>query len=99
MTDKSNWWMIEPVVRKVVRDWDPTGLFDLGAPEDENDREILQIVGRVHRIRSAADATAILSEVFAPELQPPDLRREPVASVGAKLYAALREAGVTQITE
>jgi hypothetical protein len=99
MTDRSTWKKVEPVVRKVIRDWDPSGLFELGAPDNEHDREILQIVGRVGRIRNSADAVAVLIEVFTPNLRPEELGREDFVSVGKKLFDALDEAGIIETAE
>ncbi len=99
MTDRNQWNRIEPVVRKVIHEWDPYGLLEIGAPKDEWDREILQIVGRVSRIDSPSDAVKILSDVFTEAFQPEGFGQDECAEVGRKLYDALKDAGLIKIEE
>jgi len=99
MTDRSQWKRIEPVVRKVVHDWDPYHLLEIGAPDDEWDREILQIVGRANRIASPADAARVISEVFTEAFHPEGFGQDDCAEIGKKLFSALKDAGLIQIAE
>jgi hypothetical protein len=99
MTDRSQWKRIEPVVRKVIHAWDPYRLLEGGAPGDEWDREILQIVARVGRIYSAADAAAVVSEVFTEAFHPEGFGQDELAEVGKKLFTALQDAGMIEAPE
>lgn len=90
---------IELIVRKVIHGWDPYHLLEGGAPDDEWDREILQIVGRVGRIHSAFDAAAIVSEVFTEAFHPEGFGPDDCAEVGSKLFSALQEAGIIEAVE
>ncbi len=99
MTDQLQWKRIEPIVRKVIHGWDPYHLLEGGAPEDEWDREIIQIVGRVDRIHSAIDASAVVSEVFTAAFHPEGFGQEDCAEVGRKLFTALQESGIIKGAE
>ncbi len=99
MIDRSQWKQIEPIVRKVIHDWDPYHLLEVGAPEDEWDREILQIVGRVGRIHSPDDAAAVVSEVFTEAFHPEGFGQDDCADVGRKLFTALQDAGMIETAE
>ncbi len=99
MTDRSQWKRIEPVVRKVIHDWDPFRLLEMGAPEDEWDREILQIVGRVNRVEAPEDAAKVISEIFTSSFHPEGFGQEDCAEVGRKLFGALKDAGLIRIAE
>ena len=99
MTDRSQWKRIEPIVRKVIHDWDPYRLLEIGAPGDEWDSEILQIVGRVNRIASPVDAAKVISEVFTEAFQPEGFGQDDCAEVGSKLFGAFKDAGLIQIAE
>lgn len=80
------------VVGAVVRSWDPYGLISAGAPSNEFDSEIAQLVTLIPGISSAATAAAALSSVFSaafePELFSPAQCRVPGQELFAKLAAA-----------
>jgi hypothetical protein len=99
MTDAAQWERIESVVRKVIHGWDPYQLLQSGAPEDEWDGEILQIVGRVNRIHSTDDATAVVSEVFTAAFQAEGFAQADCREVGAKLFNALKDTGLIQTAQ
>jgi len=99
MTDRSQRKRIEPVVRRVIHGWDPYRLLEIGAPNDEWDREILQIVGRVNRIASPADAAKVISEVFTEAFHPEGFGQDDCAEVGRKLFSTLKDAGLIQTAE
>jgi len=86
-------------VRKLIHDWDPYRLLEIGAPEDEWDREIRQIIARVDQIKSATDATRVISEVFTSAFQPEGFGEADCAEVGDRLFSALKDAGLIQIAE
>ncbi len=99
MTDRDEWKQVEHVVRKVIHAWDPYHLLGVGAPEDEWDREILQVVRRVGRIHSAADASAVVSEVFTEAFHPEGFGQDDCAEVGRKLFTTLQDAGMIDPAE
>ena len=90
-TDRKRWKKIEAIVRAAILEWDPYGLINGGAPEDEWDSEILQIVGKVHGIIAAAEAAATISDVFSNAFQPERFEKQDCAEVGRRLFDALRE--------
>jgi len=96
MTDRSQRTRIQPVVRKVIHAWDPYRLLEIGAPDDEWDREILQIVERVNQITSPAAAARVISEVFTEAFHPEGFGQVDCAEVGRKLFSALKDAGLIQ---
>lgn len=85
---------VRAVVARVIHDWDPYGLLELGAPADEFDAEITAVLSQVPRIRSADDAAGVISEVFTAAFEPNGFTPEDCADVGRRLFRALREAGV-----
>ena len=82
------------IVRGVIHAWDPYSLIGGGAPQDEWDHEIAYVAARVPHIRSAADATQVLSSVFSSAFQPEGFSPEDCAKAGQHLYDRLLEAGV-----
>lgn len=81
-----------PVVQDVIHAWDPYGLIRGGAPEDEWDHEIERIVAEISTIRSADDATNLISRVFTKAFQPDRFTPSDCADVGRRLFAALKAA-------
>ncbi|OQX11306.1 MAG: hypothetical protein BWK76_19330 [Desulfobulbaceae bacterium A2] len=90
-TDRKQWKKVEAVARTVILEWDPYGLIGGGAPEDEWDSEILQLVGKVHGITTAAGAAAAISGVFSNAFQPEGFEKEDCGEVGRKLFDALKK--------
>ncbi len=91
MNDLSHWKKVERIVRKVIHEWDPYRLLERGAPEDEWDNEILQIVGRINQVTSPASAARVISDVFTLAFQPDGFSPEECAHVGKRLFDALEE--------
>ncbi|TYT24848.1 DUF1871 family protein [Luteimonas viscosa] len=92
MRDRAEYERAFQIVGQVIRDWDPYGLLESGAPVDEFDTEISLLVSRVPRMTSEALAAQAVSEVFSarfePERFPPDACAEP----GRELFARLASA-------
>jgi hypothetical protein len=82
------------VVRSVIHEWDPYALLAGGAPDDEFDQQIAQLVARSRKIESPADATHAISEIFSSSFDAADFRPESCAAVGRHLFAALSAAGL-----
>lgn len=92
MVDRTQSKRMAAVVRNVIREWDPQGLFAMGAPEDEHDGAILRIVGRIPEIRTEQDATLILYEECISAKARKKIGSEKFVNEGQKLFAALKEA-------
>jgi hypothetical protein len=90
-TDRKQWKEIEATVRVVILEWDPYGLIGGGAPEDEWDSEIHQIIGKVRGITTAAEAIAVISGVFSNAFQPEGFTKEDCAEVGQNLFDTLKK--------
>jgi hypothetical protein len=99
MTDQKQWKKVDDVVRRLIHQWDPYRLLQIGAPEDEWDREIGIIVGRARGITSVSDATDIISEVFSSAFQPEGFGRDDCTEVGRKLYEELTANGLIDSSE
>jgi hypothetical protein len=82
------------VVRDLVHEWDPHGLLAGGAPRDEFDMEIAQLVSQVPRIRTVGDAISSVSMVFSAAFEPELFTPGHCAEVGQKLYDALTKSGL-----
>jgi hypothetical protein len=94
MTIRSRDKQVLLIVRKLIHDWDPYRLLEIGAPEDEWDREILRIAGCVNRICNPADAAEVISEIFTEAFQPKGFGQADCAEIGTKLFTALNDAGL-----
>jgi hypothetical protein len=82
------------VTAGIIRDWDPLGLLDGGAPGDEFDREIASLVAQIPRIHSAVDAMQAVSRIFASSFDASSFTEESCSEVGKQLFAALAEQGL-----
>ena len=91
MIDQTNWKNVEAIVRQVIRRWDPYSLLESGAPKDEWDSEILEIVGRLNQCDSPAAVASEISTIFAKEFQEEGFGPEDCAQVGKELYDALKK--------
>jgi len=80
---------MERIVRKVIHEWDPYHLLAHGAPEDEWDSEILEIVGRINQVASPTSAAAVISDVFTKAFQPDGFTPQDCGHVGKNLFDAL----------
>ena len=80
------------IVKVVIDRWDPYGLLDGGAPEDEFENEIALVVAKVKRIRTEDDAARVLSEVFSETFEPHLFTVEACTQVGHELFHDLKKA-------
>jgi len=86
------------VVRGVIHEWDPYALLAGGAPTDEFDHQVAQLVARSRGVQSPADATRAVSEVFSESFGATDFPPESCADVGRRLFSALAEASLLPTT-
>ena len=77
----------------MITEWDPYRLIEDGAPNDEFDGEIADVVNRIRNIRSPGDAASAISGVFSSSFDPNIFSVNGCTEVGAKLYAQLVSAG------
>ena len=89
MKTRKDYELAVAAIRKVIDEWDPYGLLDGGAPTDEFDSEIAQLVTYIPRIRTVDDAVNAVSEVFSKMFEPDVFRPESCGDVGRRLYDAL----------
>jgi Domain of unknown function (DUF1871) len=77
------------LVGKVIADWDPYGLLDGGAPDDEFRSEIASIAAQVQRIKSSTDAAHAVSRAFSSSFDPEEFELTSCYAVGHNLFVAL----------
>ena len=83
------------IVGSVVRAWDPYCLLEGGAPSDEFDAEIAQLVTHIlPRISTPADAAQAISTVFSAAFEPVLFTPAQCTEPGQELFARLVEAGL-----
>ncbi|MBK7951766.1 MAG: DUF1871 family protein [Deltaproteobacteria bacterium] len=80
------------LVREVISEWDPYCLLASGAPKDEFDHEIAELVGSIPRIRSESGAAQAISAIFGRAFDPVSFSPESCADVGRQLFDRLKVA-------
>jgi len=81
------------LVRAAISAWDPYRLVEGGAPPDEFDSEIAEIVRRSRQITTPADAVTVVSEVFAAAFEPKYFSGESCKAEGARIFEMLDSHG------
>ena len=94
MRDRAEYERGVQVVGQVIRDWDPYGLLESGAPADEFDTEISLHVSRIPHMTSEALAAQAVSEVFSAQFEPELFTPDACAETGRELFARLTSAGL-----
>jgi hypothetical protein len=84
------------VTSATIRDWDPYALLSGGAPLDEWDAEIAQLVTHIPRIACVSDATRAISAVFSKSFDPDTFCSDKCAAVGEAWFKSLLHAGLVQ---
>ena len=79
-------------IKVVIDRWDPYGLLEGGAPDDEFESEIALVVAKIKTIKTEDDAARVLSEVFSDAFEPGFFTMESCASVGRELFQELKKA-------
>ena len=82
------------IVASVVCSWDPYSLINSGAPIDEFDSEIAQVVALVPSISSPSAAAAALSAVFSAAFEPELFSPAQCSVPGQELFSKLAAAGL-----
>ena len=82
------------IIRGLVHKWDPYALIAHGAPANEWDDEVEQIVERIHRFESPMDGARVLSEVFSSSLGPAGFEPERCREWAEELHQALAATGL-----
>jgi hypothetical protein len=90
MQTHSDYERAAAIVRAIIHQWDPYHLLEGGAPLDEWDNEIAQIVIQISQITSASDAATVISRVFSAAFQPEGFTPEDCTEVGQQLFSALK---------
>ena len=99
MTNSADYKRAFEVVRKVIHQWDPYGLLEIGAPPHEFDHEIAAIVAQIPHITSEADAANAVSRVFSMAFQPEGFGPSDCAEAGRNLFLALCSSGFLEAGE
>lgn len=68
MPDKSNYQELHEKVQNVINDLDPMGLISGGAPGDEYNSEINQVMGLLHRHRDVDTLAKNIYRIFVKSL-------------------------------
>lgn len=92
MNGRQDYELALQIVGQVVRAWDPYTLLADGAPSDEFDAEIAQLVTRVPCMHSVADAAHAISAGFSKAFEPQLFTPAACAAPGAELFARLLHA-------
>lgn len=94
MKSRSDYDQAFRIVRDIINEWDPYQLLEGGAPLDEFDHEIANIVARIPRIKTSIDAIRFVSEIFSEAFAPDRFQAADCTEVGNKLYTALKLSGL-----
>ncbi|BCR05049.1 hypothetical protein DESUT3_21180 [Desulfuromonas versatilis] len=65
MKNKAQYEIIFEIVRSEIIKWDPYELIQGGAPDDEFDQEIAQIVAKLENITLENDLKTIIAGIFS----------------------------------
>jgi uncharacterized protein DUF1871 len=87
------------VIGDVIRSWDPYSLIEGGAPRNEFDSEVAQLVTYVPKLRSSKDAAEAVSTVFSNAFDPEKFSVVQCAPVGQRLFQRLSKEGLVQGAE
>ena len=90
---KKRYQELVALVAGVINEWDPYGLLEGGAPDDEFDSEVLLIVAQVSQITSPGDAAQVISRIFSSQFEPYQFTPDACALVGKRLFAKLKSRG------
>jgi len=82
------------IVRDVIARWDPYGLIGGGAPADEFDHEIAQLLPHLQRAKSSSEVGKAVLRVFAQTFGEAGFDVGSCGKVGEELYTDLTKAGL-----
>ncbi len=94
MKTKEDYKRAQRVVKTVINSWDPQALLEGGAPDDEFDEEINEIVRYLSKIRSEDDAIQAVSAVMSSAFDAENFTPEKCAETGKRLFARCKEEGL-----
>ena len=88
---KRDYKQVFDIVQRVILAWDPYALVSHGAPPNEFDQEVAQIVARVPKCRTESDVSRAVSEIFSQSFSPDDFSLDKCHDIGVSLFAVLRD--------
>jgi len=91
MKTKEDYKRAQRIVKTLIDSWDPQMLLAGGAPDDEFDEEINEIVRRVPKIKSEEDAIQAISLVMSSAFDTEEFTPEKCAETGKMLFALCKE--------
>ena len=78
--------VLSDIVKCAIDSWDPMELLGSGAPKDEYESEVAQVVSRIKEIGSEADAVRVLSEVMNISFDIKDFPPDRCAECGKAIF-------------
>ena len=93
-TGKTDYAEMREITRRVIHEWDPYSLLEMGAPEDEFDYEISKITANICRIETPEDAVGVVSCVFSEAFGESDFSPAKCEKAGTTLFARLSASGL-----
>ena len=82
------------VVKEIIDAWDPYALLRGGAPDDEFDSEINEIVRQLPHIRSEDDAIHVISMVMSSAFEAKDFTPDKCNAIGKEAFTRCKEEGL-----
>jgi hypothetical protein len=70
----------------IINNWDPYGLIAGGAPKDEFESEVAQILDQLDGKKSLAAVTNIISKVFSKNFEPKWFTKDKCEEVANEVY-------------
>jgi hypothetical protein len=92
MNVRANYKLILGIVTEVINEWDPCSLLESGAPPNEYETEIMQVVSRLQSGRSAADIATAIYQVFSSAFSRDDIAASSCDFAAKRLLEALSAA-------
>ncbi|MEW6736556.1 MAG: DUF1871 family protein [Acidobacteriota bacterium] len=83
-------------IREIIKAWDPERLLALGAPEDEYEGEVRDILSMINEISYPDDATKIIADIFSRSFSSSDgsykvvYKLEHCCNAGEQVWKAIR---------
>ena len=90
MKDRSDYEKALGIVGRMIRAWDPYSLIAEGAPADEFDEEIAQVVVQIPHCRDIDDIAKAISDVFSEAFGPDSFTPVNCFRPAQEIYMELR---------
>lgn len=82
---------MENLVRKEITEADPIGLISMGAPKDEYDTEVKEIIARIDTCKSTTDLQELIYGIFVKMFDEKIAgRRETYQNLAGRIFSSLK---------